>query len=445
MKEFKQTPKKFIQECVSIFFAVSFFAFFINYRLVDNIDRISLLEVIASFCIGAGISTLYGIVKSILYKEKTVIIVDNEIRLTGKKNTTIYKFEDIKALDTLASVVFKIIGIVTVKIETNHRCIFIYLQNKDLNDFLMLMPENILPVHNENEKTFNKEIKLNLLVIIIRTTLLFLICSLFLLPATLSMVSTNSKDIVWSLSAVVYFLLVLWQLIVFTVRYIKYYSYKYNICDDRINITCGKIVNRSFYLNKENITAVYFSYCFVSKLFNLYRIKLITRGGGKGLSETNYFPYMMFKKDAEKIMTSLVNKTAVNCSLKKSKIETIVPSLSLWLLPMFFIIAVSIIGSALLLLLIIPIALFLLLTFKNSGKNLTDDYYILQKGFTSTTRIFIPLSKIERVDAIMTITCRILKMAYMEIYLSGYRAVIFGGYYYKSDFDNFVKNINDLS
>jgi uncharacterized membrane protein YdbT with pleckstrin-like domain len=445
MKVFKQTPNKFVHECILIFFAVSFFAFFINYTLVDSIDRISFLEVIASLFIGTGSSILYGIIKSMFYREKIIQIADNEIRLSGKKLTTIYKFDDIKALDTLTSVIFKLIGIVTVKIETTHRCIYIYLQNKDLQSFLNEMPKKILPIHNENEKSFFKEIKLNLYANLLKTTILFLICSMFILPAALEIVSDKSKDVVWTVSAIIFFMLILWDLILFITRFIKYYGYKYNICEDKINISCGKIVNKNFYLNKDNITAVYFSYNFMSRLFNLYKIKLITRGGGKGLIETNYFPFMMFKKDAEEIVTKLVNKTAISSELIKPEIATILPSLVIWLLPLFFVIIVSIIGSPLLLLLIIPIILFLVQTFKNSGKNIKDGYYILQKGFLSTVRIFIPVSKIERVDAVMTITCRILKMAYMEIYLSGYRAVIFGGYYYKRDFDNFVKNINDLS
>jgi len=442
MKEFKQSPYKYIEESVLIFFAASFFAFFVNYTLVDSIDRITLLEILASLGIGFGISVIFGIISG-FNKQKIIKVTDNEIIISAKK-TTAYKFEDLKALDTVTTFVLRRVGIVKVKIETEHRCIIFYVQKTDEQAFLNSMPEKILPSNFEKEKSLSN-LKLNLIINLITVTINFLIFSVCILPAVLSLVAKSSVDIVWRLSAILYFLLLFWEIILFITRYIKYYRYRYNISGGKINITCGKLVKKSFYLNIENITAVYFSNNYVSRLFNLYKIKLLTRGSGKGLIETNYFPFMMNKEAAIGILENLIPKEVIKAPLIRPKKATIFPSLVIWLLPVCFLLAVSIIGSFLFLLLLIPIALFLIQTFKNSGRNETVDYYILQKGFLSITRIFIPVAKIERVDAIMTVTCRVLKMTYMEIYLSGYRAVVFGGYLYKCDFDNFVKNINELS
>jgi membrane protein YdbS with pleckstrin-like domain len=428
-----------------MFFAVSFFAFFINYTLVDNIYRISFLEVIASLGIGLGFAVLYGIIKNEFFNEKSIIIENKEIKIVAGNKTDIYKFKEIKALDIISTALLKMVGIISIKIETEECCVKIYLQNKDKKEFLNQMPRKILPVNKKNEKGFGKDIKLNLLVNLLRTTEFFLIGSLCIMPATLVMVAKSSVDMVWKCAAVVYLSLLAVQLILFLVKNIKYYDYEYFIDEDKISITCGRIVNKTFYLSIENITAVYFSHNFISRLFNLYRINLLTRGSGKGIIETNYFPFMINKTDAQQLMLKLVPEKAVNSPINKPDKKTVLPSLVIWLLPVFLVIVVSILGTPWFLLLLNPIALFLIITFKNNGKIIEAGYYVMQKGFLSTTRIFIPLIKIERIDSLMTVTCRILDMAYIEIYLSGYRAVVFGSYYYKSEFDNFVKNINELS
>lgn len=443
-KEFCQSRHRRLIYTVFVYLLAAFIALWADVLMVGRIREMTPFEIAAIFLSALGIAFIFWLIFSAT-ERKTKIILQEEglIFVRGARRSEVL-FSDIVSVRSRTGLVAKIFAIVKVEVETRADMIDILLSGKDAEEFFESVP---MVAASEAEDTdsddrvgVGKEKYLSMLSSFVKLTAWLALVLLSTLPVAVVIVGSWSRSGYYVLGVLaVYLVFLIGYFAKHIYAYIHYADYKVEILSQEVRISFGKLSRTENSLYYDSILSFRLRQGFVERLFGLYKISVETKQKAKGLSDHDYFPFLMTKENAMKLASAFEPDFSENVELKKIGGRRIVPYLEKIIVPMIGILILSIFLTPWALFLCFAPLITILLLHLNQGYGFREEHAVFCYGVWTKNIAVIRYDNIAGITASENFSAKKFSLTGLEISMGRYTQLYGVGYIERSDFFEFAE------
>lgn len=286
-----------------VFLLSALFAFWADNMMIGGIWEMTAMEIVAVFCVALGAAVIFFFVFSLTETKPTVAVTDVGIMMKKGKKSRSVRFEDITGVREHEGFMSRLTNTRRILVETHLGAFPLYFTNEDADTFIA-----ILPVAKEQE-----EIKINIvskkekgvcfLSFFVQATIVLAVCAAATFPAVHALLDGFSESAYYLIALLVIYAV---SLVSCYARYIylfaRYAGYRIKIESDKFSVSYGKVSKTELSLYFDSILALCIRQTLIERMFGVCRIKAESRQKAKGISEVNYFPFLMRRACAEAII-----------------------------------------------------------------------------------------------------------------------------------------------
>ena len=434
-KEFFQTRRKGIIYTIFVFIATAFLFLWLDVMLVGRISAMTATEILSVFAIALGVSFFY-LIRYIFFVKKAKICVDDEkILFQNNNKEMIFSLAEIVSIRSYTGLLSKIFKTKKVELETKSHILSILLCEEDAEIFCSLIPEINRSVLSGDELFSGKEKYISLLSSFVKWTLLLRIVIVSTLPMVVAALQSWRSAGFYTLGLlVVYLVLLLTDFGRHIYAYVHYMHYKMNISEKGIIVRFGKFAKVENRIYREGVLSFCLKQGIIERLMGLYKVSIETKQKSKGLSDHDYFPFLMKKEDAYQLVKFLEPQSLVEEKDRKMPIKNFVPYIEFMFFPVIAVVVLSVFLTPWSLMLLLPFILFIIGARSNQNYKLYGDYAYFSFGILVKTALIVKYTDISASISSSNFLSKKLSLAKVGLCVGQYTRFFSVGYINNNDF-----------
>lgn len=442
---------------LGVFVLSAFVMFWAVNLMVGRLWEISVLELAAVLCFAIGAAALFFIIFKLTEVKPMVAVTDSGLTFKRGKKTGFIRFADIASVREHVGLLGKILKTKKVAVETHLGSFAIYLAPEDVAAFFAAIPE--AERKRVGEKSAEEIVSAGEKNICFLSAFVLLTCALALLIATTLPAATALLDGFSQSRYYLFALLALYgiALVCCFGRYvyllIRYAKYSVKIEGDRFVISYGKVTKTENSLFFDSILAVRLRADFIERLFGVCRVSVESRQKAKGISDNEYFPFLMKKKDADAVLAAVLpaageadaqgaaEGTIARCEMKKTGAKVLVAYAERWIWFVAADVILSIFATPWLLLLLVLPVLAVASAYCSGRYSLGKEFAVFEYGVFARNRAVVRYAEMQSVTSSVNISSARLGLCDTDVTVGRFTRVFQVGYINSRDFSELAEKL----
>lgn len=426
-KIFNLSRHRVVFYTLGVFLLSLLVAFWADNLMVGGIWDMTAAEIAAVFAIALGVSAIFFVFFKLTEKKPVVAVTEDGLLFRYGKGMRRVRFSEITSVREHEGALSRIVKTHKILLETRSGSFVVYLSASDAREFLDALPVVEEPSPVRIRIVSGKGKYVCFAAYIARIAVLFLLASAATLPAVFHLLGKDGAYFLYGLAALFGVLLIagIGRCVYLLIRYA---GHTVKIEADKFNISYGKLSRTSQSLYFSSILAVNVRQSFIEKLFGVCRVRAESRQKAKGVSDVNYFPFLMPRACAEAIVGSVFPDRQFTGKGRYGGMRGILPYTEylLWYVAAVVILAVFL-TPFMLFLLLIPAAALLCL-FLRGRYALGDTLAVFVYGVTAENTLFVRYADIQGAVAGRNFISSRLKNCSLDICVGEYAKVFSVGF-----------------
>ena len=442
-KVFYLSRRRVVFYTLGVFLLSLLVAFWADNLMVGGVWLMTGAEILAIFCFAAGVAFLFFVIFKFTEVKPLVSVSEEGLTIKRKKGIRFIRFSDVVSIRGHEGLLNKLFGAQKIVIETHFASYGIYISAKETDSFFAC-----LPVFRKNdaalqELTFHKERYLALLSYFVRLTLLFVIVFAATFPAVAVLLDGFSESRFYLFALLfIYGAALLVGFIRYACIFIRYAGTVVRVGADRFSISYGKKMSSTEHeLFFDSILAFRLKESLIERLFGVCKLTVESRQKSKGVSDYNYFPFLMPRAKAEALVCSVIPEHDFSAQKTRVGARGILPycEYALWFVAAVILMSVFL-TPFMLFLLLIPAALILLM-YAHEGYVLEKESAAFVFGAFAAKTLVVRYKDIESISASDNLSSARLALTAVDITVGQYTRVFSVGYMKRADFSELTEKL----
>ena len=428
---------------LGVFLLTAFVASWAANMVLGRLWEITWAEVSAILCLAVGGSVIFYFVFKLKEVKPTVAVTESGLIFKKGKKVGNVRFADIASVRENGGLLGRISKTRRIEIETHLGTFAIYLAASDVSAFFEKIPVEGRESRREEARVIlpKREKYICFLSYFVQLTILFALAIAVSFPAVAALLGdfSESRYYLFALLAIYGVALLAGE-----GRYLyiaaRFAKYSVRIEKDRFTICYGKITATEHNLFFDSILAFRVHRTPIDRLFGLYRVSAESAQKAKGISDNNYFPFLLRKEAAEAIVYAVMPERPAGEFIRaEKKIAAALLESTLW-----FVLASIIMGIFLtpwmLLLLVLPIVSVLPVC-RNAGYILGEDIALFRYGMLEENILLVRYRDIKSLTGTKNITASRFGISALDVTVGQYTRFFSVGYVKDADFSELTEKL----
>lgn len=295
---------------LGVFLLAAFVAFWAANMAIGRLWELSAAEYAAVFSIAAGSAIIFFFAFSLTEKKQTVTVTESGLTFRKGNKTSFVRFADVTGLRENSGAAGKLLGIRKVEIETHLGVFSVHLSSEDVAAFLSVFPLReaaqegeraacVLPAKGARAVAF--------LSCFLRVTALFVCLTAVTFPSVAALLPRIKDGLYFLLAIAALYAAVLaggmGRLVYIAARFA---GYSVRVGRDRFTISYGGVSAGEHNLFFDSVLAFRLRQSLTERAFGLYRLSAESMQKAKGISDNNYFPFLLDRRSVEAIVGAVM-------------------------------------------------------------------------------------------------------------------------------------------
>ena len=428
---------------IGVFLLSAFVAFWALNLLVGRLWEISWTELLAVLCIAVGAAVLFFIFFKLFAPQPLVSVTESGLTFKKGKKIGFVRYADITSVRENEGLLGRLTKTCKVEIETHLGAFPIYLSADEVQEFFGLIPASREPKKFEPKGRIvsGREKYAGFLSVFVQLTFLLVLVAAVSFPSVAVLLKDLSDACMYLLALLaIYAVLLLgfWIRLIYIVA--RFTGYAVRIEADRFSISYGKVAKTEHNLFFDCIRAFRLRQTFIDRLLGLCRVSVESAQKAKGISDNNYFPFLMKKEDAETLVFAVMPERPPLAYKKTGRSALLAyAEQSAWFAVIAIILGIFL-TPLMLLLLLLPV-LFVMISYKNSGYVFGENVAAFRYGVTAENIVFVRYADMRSVTAAKNLSAARNGICDADITVGQFSRVFSVGYMNDTDFSELTEKL----